>query len=156
MGKVLQLYNGEAEKLYGRRDGVRASWIARHSMPMPSKASHRVRLLQGRPGSSQTLILQLGTVYNKDVYQTIVKRRMLYYDYYSDTSYIHCEEPFLFAGAGVTLLFFVMVLEHIGSLNDIECYMIETDVSSYQHHRYRYNSLALQVHISRARKRTDL
>lgn len=81
---------------------------------------------------------------------------MLYYDYYSDTSYVHCEEPFLFAGAGVTLLFFVMVMEHIGSLNDIECYMIETDVSSYQHHRYRYNSLALQVHISRARKRTDL
>lgn len=37
MGKVLQLYNGEAEKLYGRRDGVRVSWIARHSMPMPVK-----------------------------------------------------------------------------------------------------------------------
>lgn len=71
MGKVLQLYNGEAEKLYGRRDGVRANWLD----------ADKVRLLQGRPGSSQTLILHLGS--NKDVDRT----KMLYYDYYSNISY---------------------------------------------------------------------
>lgn len=59
---------------------------------------------------------------------------MLYYDYYSNTSYVHCEEPFLFAKSGGKINFFVMVMEHIGSVSDIECCMFETDVSSYQHH----------------------
>lgn len=42
--------------------------------------------------------------------------------------------PFCLLKAGVRLMFFVMVMEHIGSVSDIECCMFETDVSSYQHH----------------------
>lgn len=44
------------------------------------------------------------------------------------------KNPFCLLKAGVRLMFFVTVMEHIGSVSDIECCMFETDVSSHQHH----------------------
>lgn len=102
---------------------------------MPVNLKSTVRLLQGRPGSSQTLILHLGTYVTNRMYIKQLSTEGCYTMITIQILHMYIvRNPFCLLKAGVRLMFFVMVMEHIGSVSDIECCMFETDVSSYQHH----------------------